>query len=904
MPLDVRHLGRNAPPQAVSPPTLGSGVSEFTQASELGLIGALMLLMLAAGLGAGQLMPLGRMGLVLAVACTTMLLWYAGRRVLVARSLLNYWWLALMVLCVAQMYSWWELLLSESAPVMLILIAAAAVAVSLAPLLFRLGGYLLVLVVLGLSTLLPGVPEDSVVHAYLLLLVLLLAGLVSARLLHSRRTVEAREALLRRDVVGLRAELDDRQQRILYEQDQRQAVQRDLEAVRELADSAGRAKTEFLATISHEIRTPLNGILPILEILQDTRLDADQQRYVRTAFSSSRHLLRIINDILDFAKAESGKLLLENIEIDLREQVRAVIELMQSSADNKGLRLSLDIEEGIPDVLRCDPIRLRQILINLLSNAIKFTDSGEVRLSVERGRSSRKEIELTFSVSDTGVGMTRDTARKLFQSFTQADASTTRKHGGTGLGLAICKRLVDLMGGKIGVRSRVGEGSTFWFALPMRRSVRDVPSARADLQGVRVLFSISDADSAEEVQRLLESWGVAVECSEPGEAAGKLEQAAMLGSTWGFDLLLLDTWGAEQQVDSVLREVRNTAALKGLPMVVAGRSDKLLERLHHDYAVHILPGGGLQPAPLRRCLYRVLDVEGVVLRGDNAGEVANFRDLNLEKEFALHDVFEHQADALDESDVKGRVLLVEDNPVNLGVMRRVLERQQVKVLVAHNGREALEQLAGQKVDLVFMDCQMPVMDGYAATGEWRRIEGADGRPRLPIVAMTANAMQGDREKCLDAGMDDYLAKPVSVAQVQEQLRKWLPDYDGVAQAPRAAGIGKPLHSDAILDEAVQAELREVMEDGFDDLVRTYLDNTPTLVRELQQAAQADDLDGMVVPAHSIKSSSANLGAMPLSQLARSIEMAARQQQQAEAMQAYAQLEQVYADTCEALRKLL
>ncbi len=382
----------------------------------------------------------------------------------------------------------------------LLVISWLALSVSLLPSLAWLAGLSAQLLVQLLFTLAFGFFPEYGLLAYLLPL-----GLwVSLAFLALMAGIYARSAdLTKGDMHYLRFEASELQNQLATTQtrlnesvESRHTLEAELAEILNLAEDANRAKTEFLATMSHEIRTPLNGILPILEMLQDTRLDREQIKMVRTAKGSSRHLLRIINDILDFAKVESGKLQLETIELDVRDLVGSVTELMSGSARNHNLKLSARVAEEVPQVVRGDPIRLRQVLINLVSNAIKFTEEGGIRVEVSRGQSSQKEVELLFAVADTGVGMSPETADRLFQLFTQADASTTRKHGGTGLGLVICKRLVELMGGKIGVRSALGQGSTFWFLVPLRKSVMEVPSARRNLNGVRILSLIGDEEVA------------------------------------------------------------------------------------------------------------------------------------------------------------------------------------------------------------------------------------------------------------------------------------------------------------------------------------------------------------------------------------------------------------------------
>jgi signal transduction histidine kinase/CheY-like chemotaxis protein/HPt (histidine-containing phosphotransfer) domain-containing protein len=716
--------------------------------------------------------------------------------------------------------------------------------------------------------------------------------------------------LLRMQAVewGLRSELLDASGRVQAAEEARDEAgerQRELEgelrSVREAVDAANRAKTEFLATMSHEIRTPLNGILPILEILKDSRLDPEQKQLVKTAVTSSRHLLRIINDILDFAKVESGKLELESVEFNLRELVHSITDLMARTAEQRGLKLVVDIAEDLPANLRGDPIRLRQILTNLLSNAIKFTERGGITVEVTKRRSSRREVELLFSVTDTGIGIPPETVRRLFHSFTQADASTTRKHGGTGLGLAICKRLVEMMGGRIGVRSKEGYGSTFMFVVPLRKSVSDVPSARTDLEGVRALVFCKDEEHEKRLIGALTGWGVNFQrAGNMVDAMNKLTSSASLGESWAYEVLVIDSAGMEQMALALVREVRGTADLASLRIVALTGSKRLSDAVKETSGAAVLEPP-FNAGALRQTLNRLLDVQtqggfapapvaapsGYLTEEDTQDLGAAPSPSQPVAEVPAPVAASRAPAVVGESTPQARVLLVEDNPVNLAVARKLLSRIGIECDTAKDGRVAVDSVERNAYDVVLMDCQMPEMDGYEATREIRAREAASGRPRLPIVAMTANAMAGDREKCIEAGMDDYLSKPLDIGQLREALERWAAfrrrqsaDKEvGLALSPDsgvAAGSGAQQRGQTMLDMQVVEELQDIMEEEFPAIIRGYIEHAPTLMRELDEGVAAADAGRLVRPAHSLKSSSANVGAMQLAELSQAVEHAARE----------------------------
>ncbi|GHH53388.1 ATP-binding protein [[Pseudomonas] boreopolis] len=682
-----------------------------------------------------------------------------------------------------------------------------------------------------------------------LLAPLVLATLLAAlRLGHGLRAERRRAAALRGQLKAVEQERDGLRQELLsHDQLEQQLLQ-----AKQAAEAAVLAKGEFLATMSHEIRTPLNGILPMLDLIARGPLGLDQREMLRTATASSMQLLRIVDDILDYSKLEADKLELEITTFNLREMLEGVVQLMQRAAEEKRLKLSLRIDPAVRLSVRGDPVRLRQVLGNLISNAVKFTERGHVDLQVQRLGEAKAQHLLRFQVSDTGIGIAPEQQSRLFRSFTQADASTTRLYGGTGLGLAICKRIVDLMGGRIGVESTPGAGSNFWFEVPLLKVLGDMDAPAATAQGQRVLLVSSDPALSQRMSRLLGDWGLDVQGVETTqEALERLRAGATLPA---YRIVVAD----HDTLRYSARALQRTLA----------RQESGQPRLIWLYGQHPLPDE-IQRHP--------------DLLPRQAPD-ASIRTALFPPEPAPAVEAEPAAPAMAAPTRPARILLVEDNPVNMLVARKILDSLGHQADTAGNGAQALEAMLQQPYDLVLMDCQMPVLDGYAATRRWRAREAGQSARPLPIIAMTANAMAGDRERCLHAGMDDYLSKPVSRDQLASCLARWLPQpgrapapalAPAVPQAPEQAAEAAQAAALPVLDTGVLDELREVAGAETARIIALFLEDAPGLIGQLETAATTGDIEKLRDVAHILKASSANVGAMALSNAARRIELSAR-----------------------------
>lgn len=669
--------------------------------------------------------------------------------------------------------------------------------------------------------------------------------------------------------------------------------------------SAEMAKMEFLATISHEIRTPLNGIIPLLDILLDSELTSFQKDYLVTAHQSATEMQKLIDDLLDYSKVEAGKLTVETRGLKIAQVIDSVKVSYAAALEKKQLKITTDIDTSINPLLLGDPTRLRQLLSNLVSNSIKFSDSGMIDISARKIKDFPSKQIIRFSVKDQGIGMDGETVENIFKPFNQDDNSSTRKFGGTGLGLSISKKIIELMEGKIGVRSEKNKGSTFYFDLPLLKSAGESQNIQGQSQNREVILVNTNPvlfnKTISEIKSLNIKFHNALGQQQAYEALASLKDSSNNSKNI---LIILDFESAEKEARSICDDIRNGrfednvfvglicsySNIDGIPEsdnLTITKKDFSIEKLFSKIEVHQASIGADKPTESSKKAKDIKD------QSDTSSEIIQSTPTTIKNN-----------DINPNFDISDKLLIVEDNDVNLKVAEKLIQYIGYTFEFARNGLEAVEMVKDKRYRIILMDCQMPVMDGYTSTREIRKFEADSDLNRTPILAMTANAMIGDKEKCLESGMDDYMSKPLNRYLLEKTIKKWDPLAEikttkpdtGTAQRTKAAINSKWLSVETL------NEVKQYMGAETNDLLKIFETEAPKILKKMHSAVSTFDYVEIGKNAHDLKSSSANVGANGLSFFSRKIELAASSKSDSSIQEIYLKLKKSLALTLLEIKK--